>query len=228
MKVLKAAICLLLTTFIILSFGTRTAHADELPAEPAPQKYAYADLGSEVYFYSAKNEESSLFIIPQTYCVEILGSDSGWYYVKYAEDDGLYRALYGYCRMQDVIPIDAPLENLYLRMTVTVIYTTDSPNNMIPPLNNIEIPSAYYGAFTVGTTSCSYVLCGENFGYVPGTVINYPLNQLPSKDTLAPSDPAPVNTTFITAVVITGVAVAAIAVLYFTGKSTRKPNSPNR
>lgn len=226
MKVLKAAICLLLTTFIILlPLGTRTAFADELQAELTQQKYAYADLGSEVYFYSAKNEESSLFIIPQTYCVEILGTDSGWYYVKYAEDDGLYRALYGYCRMQDVVPIDTPLENLYLRMTVTVTYTTDSPNNMIPPLENIEIPSAYYGAFTVGTTSCSYVLCGENFGYIPGSVINYPLNQLPSTDTLGPADPTPVNTTFITAIVITGVAVAAIAILYFTGRNTRKPNA---
>jgi len=220
MRVLKAAVLLALTTFIILFPSGGGAYAD---APQTVKTYAYVDLGSEVYFCNAKNEESALFIIPQTYCVQILGREDDWYYVKYAEDNGIYRAVYGYCPTSDLVLTDEPLENLYLHYTITVIYRSDSATSLLPGLKDIEITAAYYGAYTVGKTTCSYVLCNDNFGYIPDTVDDYPLNKLPDSQTIAPAPEPQSNNTLITALAITGIAAAAIVILYFTG---RKPKSP--
>lgn len=226
MRVLKAFLCLALTILITAfsaAAGVIAVAAGE--GENAPQaakSYAYVDLGKEVYFFSEKKTDSALFIIPQTYCVEILGKDNGWYYVKYAEDNGVYRALYGYCKSDEVVPIDEPLENLYLHTTVTVVYHTDGAVGLLPALGDLEFTAAYYGAYSVGKTSCSYVLCGEYFGYIAGSIEDYPLNELPSKSTDGPVSTGGKGATLITAIVITVVAAAAILILYFTGKKTPK------
>lgn len=215
MKVLKWGMCLAITTLLLLFPFGKSAVAS---AEEKARIYAYVDLGSEVYFFSEKSDKSALFMIPQTYCVEILGKEDDWYYVKYAEDEGAYRAVYGYCRQSEVIIAEQPLENLYLNMTVAVVYTTDEANALLPGLENLQISAAYYGAYTIGVTACSYVYCNDGFGYIPKVVESYPLNELPAKPTIAPAEENGSNATLITALVITGVAASAIAVLYFTGK----------
>lgn len=216
MKVFKAVLCiaLALAVYIFPTVANVAAHAES-------PSYAYVDLGKEVYFFAQKNEDSALFIIPQTYCVEILGREGVWYRVKYAEDNGIYRALYGYCLASDVTATDKPLENLYLHTTVTVVYKPDGAAGTLPAPGNIEIQAAYYGAYTIGKTDCSYVLCGENFGYIAGSVENYPLNTLPVVDTVAPAEQNSSDVTLITAIVISVVAVGAIAVLYFSGKRAK-------
>ncbi len=221
MKVLKWAVCLvIITLYSITPFNVASASAD---GGQSAKTYAYVDVGCEVYMFSEKNDTSALFAIPQTYCVEILrGEDDGWYYVKYAEDEGIYRAVYGYCRQDEVIIAESPIKNLYLNMPVTVIFTTDSANSLLPPLGTLEVNAAYYGAYTIGVTACSYVFCNEGFGYIPKVIDNYPLNELPSKPTIAPVGSKNSNATLITALVITGVAAAAIAILYFTGKKAPK------
>lgn len=229
MRVLKAVVCLALTTLItVFSAAAGTKAFADGAAGSAPQtakSYAYVDLGKEVYFYSEKKTDCALFIIPQTYCVEILGKDGDWYYVKYAEDTGVYRAVYGYCRLDEVVPVDEPLENLYLNMTVPVVYRSNQSVGFLPALGDLEFTAAYYGAYSVGKTSCSYVLCGECFGYIAGSVQDYPLNELPSKSASGTEKKDSSGATLITAIAITVVAAGAILILYFTGKKPPKETS---
>lgn len=222
MRGIKAALCLALTTLIVFSCGgtALTAQADgEVSVAPV---YAYAPTENTVYFCADADEDTALFAIPDTYCVQILGESDGWLHVKYAEDEGLYRALYGYCRTDDVILLDEPLENLYLNLTVTVTYRTDAANSLLAALPDIECKAAYYGSYTVGKTVCSYVLCGSDFGYIPGAITEYPLNELPQAAAVSAAAEDDGNTTLVTAVAVTLIAAAAIAILYFTGR--RRPD----
>lgn len=150
------------------------------------QKYAYVDLGCNAYLCGEPNESAALFLIPQTYCVEILGEQKEWFRVRYAEDNGIYRAVEGFCLKADLIECDAPLENLYLHMPVKVIYKTEKPPASLPELGDIELTAAYYGAYRIGKTDCSYVLCNDKFAYIPEAVTDYPLNTLPERPTIAP------------------------------------------
>ena len=216
MKVLKAVLISVLTALVfILSGSPVTAHA-------ATPRYAYADLGSEVYFCTEKSAESAVFIIPQTYCVEILAEEGIWYYVKYAEDSGIYRAVYGYCLKTELVALNEPLENLYLNLPINVTFRTDEVNPILPPLQ-IIMTAAYYGEYMLGKTKLAYVFCNDKFGFVPQTVTDYPLNELPKPvsggDITKPTDGD--NSTLITVIVITVAAAAAIVVLYF---SSKKPN----
>ena len=68
MKVLKAAICLVLTALILISpcFSAATAPAlagADAPSAPA-KKYAYVDLGCNAYLCGEPNESAALFLIP--------------------------------------------------------------------------------------------------------------------------------------------------------------------
>ena len=200
--------------------GALTASAEN--DEVAVNTYAYADIGSSCWFFTEKNEKSALFMIPQTYCVQILRDEGDWYKVQYAEDAGIYKARQGYCLKDDLILLEKPLENLYLHMPVKIIYHTDSSTNLLPSLGDIEITAAYYGAYSFGKTACSYVLCNGNFGYITGAIEDYPLNELPDRPTIAPVNNKRSNTTLITALVITAVAAVAIIILYFASKKPPK------
>lgn len=215
MKIIKTALCFALTILISTPFTVG------LHAEAKALGYAYADLDSTVYFCSQKSEDYALFAIPQTYCVQILGEDGDWYYAKYAEDSGAYRAVYGYCLKSDVIKIDQPPEYIYLNYTVSVTYKSDRVPEFLPSLE-IELNAAYYGEYTLGKTSLSYVYCGEKFGYISERVVDYPLNDLPKSTSATIDEPKTENgTMLITALVITLCATIVIAVLFFSGR--KKP-----
>ncbi len=215
MKSVKSAVLAALVNLIIC-FNTAPAvvtKADEV-------RYACAPHGSTVYFCGEKDEDKALFAIPQTYCVEILGTEGDWYYVKYAEDNGIYRAMYGYCQKDDVMLLEKPPENIYLNLVIKVAYNTDTPEGVLPPLGTLEIDAAYYGAYKVGQKEYSYVLCNENFGYVPQSVKDYPLNDLPSTPTFGKQDDGG-GAKLITALAVTGVAAAAIIILFISGKKPK-------
>lgn len=216
MNVLKSALIAVLTTLIMIF--TPTA----LPARADGARYACAPDGSSVYFCAEKSVDSALFIIPQTYCVEILADEGVWYYVKYARDDGLYRAKYGYCLKTELKTLNEPLENLYLNLPLKIKFRTDEINSMLPSLE-IEMTAAYYGEYVSGKTTLSYVYCGEKFGYVAQTVESYPKNELPEpvvgSDVKQPDNDS--KATWIAVGVITGVALIAIIALYFS--SRKKP-----
>lgn len=222
MKVFKAALCLALTAFIFLFptlgfYGAGTLASAEA-AEENHARYAYVDMETQAYFCTEKNGDSALFLIPQTYCVEILGEEGDWYKVTYAEDSGVYKALKGYCLKSDVVPCESPLENLYLNLTVKVVYRTDEVTSLLPGLGSIEFEAAFYGAYEIGKSNCSYVLCNGYFGYIPRSIEDYPLNPLPSKPTLTPPQDGGGKAVLIAAISVIAVAAAAILILYFTGK----------
>lgn len=226
MKAAKFAVCYLLTLLIIPSFF-RLPLSGNLNAYAASSGYARAD-AKDVYFCEKKDLNYALFTIPYTYCVEILSSDGEWYYVKYAEDNSLYRALYGYCRTENLTPVSQPPENVYLNMPVTVTYKTETPSVPLPVLNELNVTAAFYGTYYLGASAYSYVLYDGTFGYIQGANDGYPLNEIPDPSPPAedPPENGETNTTLIVALVLSGLAAAALLILYFSGK--RKYYRPDK
>lgn len=191
-------------------------------AEPSGVSYAQA-IARNVYFYKDRDLSTALFAIPYTYCVRILSSEDDWYYVKYADDNGLYRALYGYCLKENLTPVEAPPENLYLDKPVTVTYKTEAPPvGSLPVLSELNVTAAFYGAYYVGGVALSYVLCenpaGEySFGYINGANDDYPLNEIPDPPVAAAVKKG-ANAKLIIALALTALAAAALVILYLTGR----------
>lgn len=224
MKFLKAACCIALCcTVLLIAYVICTANESDFAAAqtnaPEAARYAYADTDSEVYFYSLENK-TALFVIPQTYCVQILGREGEWLRVRYAEDEGLFVHIDGYCRAESLKECDEPLENLYLKRTVTITYApSETPPAPLSPPKVMEFAAAYYGSFKVGDVDCMYVYVDGNFCYVTGTIGYYEKNELPEDLTPAfATDGEGVNAALICALVLTFVAAAAIVIIYFTGK----------
>ena len=225
MKAAKSAVCILLT-FLIIALIISTCFAPHVAAEAATLKYGRAD-SREIYFCDKKDLNTALFAIPYTYCVEILSSDGEWYSVKYAEDSPPYRALYGFCLKENLTPVSDPPENIYLNMPVTVTFRTDAPAGSLPVLDELNVTAAFYGTYRSGATDYSYVLYDGNFGYIYGANDDYPLNEI--TQILPPEEHQPeskgTNTTLIVALVLAGLAAAALLILYFSGKRKYRPEN---
>ena len=217
MKPLKAIVCCLMTALILTSAFHLTKGG--IYARGAAVRYARAD-AKDIYFCESKNLNTARFTIPYTYCVEILSVEGEWYYVKYAEDSSIYKALYGYCLSKDLTPVDEPPENIYLNMPVTVTFRTDVPEGSLPVLNELNVTAAFYGTYYSGATAYSYVRYDNQFGYIYGANDDYPLNPIPQPE--PPNDESPStggsNAKLITVLVVTGVAVIALIILYITGR----------
>lgn len=195
----------------------------------ATPTYARADVRN-AYFFTEKSTSHALFAVPYTYCIEVISEDGDWYYARYAQDAGLYRAVYGYCRKQDFnIETEVP-EVTYLYKTVTVNFSVKGGSSSLPVLNEIALEAAYYGTYDAGATVYSYVYCQGSFGYIEGANDDYELN-LPKED--VPTDgsgtsgdgkpEAPtVNVGLIILCVVFAAAVIIILIIHFT---TRRPKS---
>ena len=216
MKPLKSLLCCLLAallfTAVFTSSNGGTAHA-------ATARYARAD-ARDIYFCERKDLNYALFTIPYTYCVEILSPDGEWYYVKYAEDAALYKALYGYCLSKDLTPVEEPPDNIYLNMPVIVTFRTDTPVGSLPVLGEMNVTAAFYGTYYAGATAYSYVLYDGQFGYIYGANDNYPLNEIPEPEPPPEEvkDGGGSNTKLITVLALTGLAAVTLIVLYFTSR----------
>ncbi|MBE7088382.1 MAG: hypothetical protein E7370_02505 [Clostridiales bacterium] len=128
-----------------------------------------------VYLCSKPDEAFAMFTIPYTYCVEILGEEGDWYRVKYAEDSGIYRAVYGYCQKGQLTLLYERPQTVYLYKPITVTYSANLPSTNLPVLGEITVTAAYYGAFYQGPAAYSYVLCEGTYGYIVGANDDYPL-----------------------------------------------------
>lgn len=225
MKAAKFLICII--SALLILFAPPTVPAAGNVAAAAANRYARAD-ARDIYFCGKKDLNSALFTIPYTYCVEILSTDGEWYYVKYAEDNSLYRALYGYCLKDNLTPVETPPENIYLNMPVTVTFKTDSPAGSLPVLNELNVTAAFYGTYYAGASAYSYVMYDGTFGYIQGANDNYPLNELPSPppDTEAPPEGEKTNTALIAALAVVALATAALLLVYITGR--KKYYHPDR
>ena len=215
MKAFKALLCCILITLIF----TAAVPVKSYTARAVTARYARAD-AKDIYFCERKDLNYALFTIPYTYCVEILSIDGEWYYVKYAEDNSLYKALYGYCLSENLTPVEEPPSNIYLNMPVTVTFRTDTPVGSLPVLGEMNVTAAFYGTYYAGATAYSYVLYDGKFGYIYGANDNYPLNEIPVEPT--PEEPSATtggsDTKLITVLALVGLAAVTLIVLYFTGR----------
>ena len=209
-------ICILVSAFAL---APQSVYAAESTYARAATRTAY--------FFTEKNTATSVFAVPYTYCVEVIRDDGDWYYVRYANDTGIYKALYGYCRKDDFTLESGTPNVTYLYKTVTVNYSVNANNSTLPVLSQIAVEAAYYGTYYSGATVYSYVYCQGSFGYIEGANDDYPLNITEPE----PSDDGDnkggseektggFNVGAVVAIVILAVLAAVILILYF---ATRKP-----
>lgn len=213
MKVFTAALLVLTALLLQLTFAPAAAHAAEYYG------YAYVDEGVTAYFCSEPDARKSLFAVPETYCVRILSAyDDEWYYVKYAEDDGVYTAVYGYVKKSALTVTTEPFESEYLYLTVRLKFSPDKVDGMTS-LPDVEAIAAFYGSFEIGGIACSYMYCNGSFGYYPETY-DYARNALPTAPAFNETQESD-DGKIVTAVVIVLIAVAAVGAVYFTGRRKR-------
>lgn len=188
-------------------------------------RYAKAAV-KDAYFFQEKNTSTSLFAVPYTYCIEILGDEGDWYRARYASDTGVYKAVTGYCRKSDFTGVDGVPQTTYLYKTVTVNYSAGEKIGSLPVLNDISLEAAYYGTYYSGAAVYSYVYCQGSFGYIEGANDDYPLNFEESSATPPTDDEETKNSggasaglisVIVIAVLFSGVAV----MLYFLTRRNR-------
>lgn len=214
MKVLRAALCLIVI-FIIsaTAFPVKTARAAD------GRQYARADTRN-VYLCEKMDTATALFAVPYTYCVEILVEHGEWYLARYAQNDGFYSEITGYCLKSGLTPVAVPPENVYLNYPVTAVIRADVPQDGSLSGLQISVTAAYYGVYYRGAAAYSYVLYNGEFGYIPGANDDYPLNEIPAQPTFSTdaAEPQDGNAKLVTAILITVVAASAVVILVFTGK----------
>lgn len=180
------------------------------------------------YFFTQKDLSSSLFAVPYTYCVQIIREDGEWYYAKYAEDSGIYRALYGYVLKEDFTPLHEKPDVTYLYKPITVTFRADDSSPSLPVLGEITIDAAFYGTYYSGATAYSYVLCQGSYGYIQGANDDYPLNIIEKPEPDEPTqeqESESVNTGLVTAIIIVALAAGAIILLFVTTRKHDRLNS---
>ena len=215
MKAAKFLLCCL--AFItIFSFPAATK-GGTVSAAADTYKYARAD-SKDVYFYTQKDEDYPLFTIPYTYCVEILSTDGNWHYVKYARNEGMYEALYGYCKSDSLTPVEIPPENIYLNLTVPLTFKTDAPIGSAGVSNELTVNAALYGIFYSGGVAYSYVRYDGKFYYIRGADDDYPLNDVSEPSPPEEEKPASSGGKVYIGIAIAGASALVLVILYFVSR----------
>lgn len=221
---------LLIFLLIIIFAAAYSPSYAAVAEESVSATYARAT-GKEAYFFSDKSLSSSLFAVPYTYCIEVVRSDGDWYYAKYGEDYGAYRAVYGYCRQSDFKVLSSVPETTYLYKTISVTYSAGEGQTSLPALGDMTVEAAFYGTYYSGATAYSYVLCNGSFGYIEGANDDYPLISDESEETEDGDDEtsdesdedenATANAGLIAALIICALAAAALVMLIITARKPR-------
>ena len=234
-KLLLLIICIVALAQSAFSYATSAEFFQAINAYAAEQTesgttgsvlYARA-IVTDGYFFTQKDLSTSLFAVPYTYCVQVIREDGEWYYVKYAEDSGVYRAMYGYVLKKDFTPLYERPDVVYLYKPITITYRADEGSSSLPVLGEITVEAAFYGTYYSGATAYSYVLCQGSFGYIQGANDDYPLNIIEQPD---PDDDnneetsGGVNSALVTAIVLVALAAGALILLFV---STRKHDRLN-
>lgn len=206
----------------ILYLNMKSMSAPTTEYGEAQAVYARA-LSREAYLCSEKQQSSGLFAVPYTYCVQVLAREDDWYRVKYAEDSGIYSAVYGYVRAEDFAVLDSKPETTFLYMPVNVTYS-QPPAGGLPAIGDITVTAAFYGNFYSGGAGYSYVLYDDSFGYISGANENYPIIEVAPE----PSSPSPRPSGAVVAVFVALGILAALAVALFALSGRRRRHSGER
>lgn len=202
---------------ILFAYAARPALA--APAEPS---YARA-VNKAAYIYESK-DKNPLFAVPYTYCVQVLRSEGDWYFVRYAEDAGIYKAVEGYCKKENLSIESQTPAITYLHKPVTLNLPAGERLPFLPADTEITLDAAYYGAVEWAGEEYSYVLCHGTFIYVNEDFGDYELNE----PTRTPDDEAEnsgggsgLNFASVAFIVIASISVIVILIIYFTAKKPR-------
>ncbi len=130
---------------------------------------AYACVcANDTYFYSSKDEQHGLFLLPQTYFVKVLAVEGDFTKIEYLYDDSHYKKLTGYAKTASLTFVDYTPKRPYLYCLFDVRYSIDDPHfNTSSNLSQITVTCAYYGDYPVGSNTYCYILRGDSFGYIP-------------------------------------------------------------
>lgn len=229
MKVLPKAAAFIAAAVIALApvtiaAGAETTEYDGTDGGETQTLSSYARATSrEAYFCTSADLATGIFAVPYTYCVEILSEEGDWYRVKYAEDYGIYRAVYGYVQKSDFEVLSEAPQTVFLYKSVSVTFSQDAPAGNLPVIDDITVTAAFYGSYYSGAAGYSYVLCDDSFGYIVGANEDYPLI-LPEDDAADTEDDAQPNNrgTVVASVVIGALALLALALLVLSGKKRPK------
>ncbi|MCD7728845.1 MAG: hypothetical protein LUI60_02905 [Clostridia bacterium] len=214
--------CALIAAIAAICFSFPAAYTAE--AEGA---YVYARAeSSNAYFCSDADSTTSLFAIPYSYCVRIISEDGIWYYASYAEDQSPYRAVYGYVLKNSLTILDEQPEVTWLYYTLTVTYTQSSAGGL-PTLGDITATAAFYGNYYSGLSGYSYVLCQGSFGYIVGSTEDYEIieTQSSSEETSSEDEESTADGKLIAGIVLGTLAVAALLIIFMSGRRGNRQGS---
>ncbi len=137
------------------------------PAAEEGERYAYIHTDS-AYFYASQNENSGLFVLPKTYFVKVLSTQSEYYRIEYLYDSEYTKTLTGFAKKEDITLVDFIPNEPYLYHVFDVRYTIDgSTAESSDFLDQITLTCAYYGDYQIGSKTYCYVLRDGVFGYIP-------------------------------------------------------------
>lgn len=207
---------------------TVTVRADG-PVSETHERYAVA-AREDVWFYSAENDESGLFLIPYTYYVKVLREGTLFTAVQYLDDVAPYRAVTGFCKTELLTFVDFVPERPYLRREITVTYSIAGEKQLGGgAFDELERRFVYYGTSYAGTARYFYVYADGIFDYVPATqdiFYEYNTDYLTqvsggTEDPPPAEEPAPtLSAVQIVAICAACLAVLAIAALVLRGRSS--------
>lgn len=194
-----------------------------LPFAPARAETAdtYARVTqAQVYLYEKPEQDSGLFILPETYFVRITSEAGDYYSVEYMSGVQNRTAVRGYCLRSDVETVDYVPETPFLVYDTTVTFRTSEglPDGFF---TEYDVTAAFYGTFSYGSSVCYYVELEGEFGYVPASSCS-PLSYPPNTEHTETETPPPAEETpsaaqpaLLNVVLVCGLVVTALGALYF-------------
>ncbi len=221
------AIALAAALFFALAPAVRV-HAEESAPE-GDALPAYARVTQEgTWLYAAADGNTGLFILPVTYFVRVTGRADGYYSVQYLEGTAGRTAVAGWCRAEEVTPVDYTPETPFLYYDVDVTYRAGEglPEGF---LDDYTVQAAFYGLFLYGSSTYYYVELDGAFGYVPAaacSALAYPPNtehaeaETPADGSSAPA--AEGGCAAVNIVLACALCVAALGAVYFLFRPRRK------
>ena len=228
----KCIVWLLTPIFYLLSlfpFTVRLTQADETVHAVG----SYACILTNAYFYTQPDEQSGLFLLPQTYFVKTLEYLDTFCKIEYLYDDEHVAKLIGYAKTNELTFVDFIPERPYLYHLFEVSYTLEKSTAEQSPkqeniLQEIKFTCAYYGDYPIGSQTYCYVLRDNKFGYIPKpeTLViepngEYAAHQTPEEPPLTIEENTSPNGVQIAILIALCLLVPILAAFIF--KSPRRP-----
>ncbi len=186
-----------------------------------------------VYLYRTASENTGLFVLPRTYFIRLTGESGDYYAVEYLSGMQGRSAVRGFCRKDEIVPVDYIPETPYLYYSVDVTFRTDGDAGLPAGfITEYTVSAPYYGTFSFGSSTYYYVELNGAFGYVPAvacSALDYPLNTehtQPPAETTEESLPEPQGLSAASIALIAVLCAAALGALFFLFRPAPKKAPP--